>query len=118
MLLLGMVVSALIFGALLANFSQLRLIQVVQGAAVATMVLNLVARLEAGAAQPRRRPRPDRARPAFQQILGRRSAAPTSRVRRLTAAGLGTLRLRHAGRPAGTLWRRRSCSLTVAQTTR
>ena len=34
MLLLGMLLSALIFGALLANFSQLRLIQVIQGAAV------------------------------------------------------------------------------------
>ena len=34
MLLVGMVVSALVFGALLANFSQLRLIQVIQGAAL------------------------------------------------------------------------------------
>jgi len=42
-LLLGMVVSALAFGALLAEFSQLRLIQVIQGAAVVTMALNCVA---------------------------------------------------------------------------
>ena len=42
-LLAGMVVSALAFGALLADFSQLRLIQVIQGAAVATMVLNCIA---------------------------------------------------------------------------
>ncbi len=40
MLLLGMGVSAVTFGALLANFSELRLIQVVQGSAVVTMVLN------------------------------------------------------------------------------
>jgi MFS transporter, BCD family, chlorophyll transporter len=43
MLLVGMGVSALAFGALLANFSAVRLIQVVQGAAVVTIVLNSIA---------------------------------------------------------------------------
>jgi len=43
MLLLGMVASALAFGALLDDFSQLRLIQVVQGAAVVTFALNMAA---------------------------------------------------------------------------
>ncbi|MGF1561234.1 MAG: BCD family MFS transporter [Geminicoccaceae bacterium] len=43
MLLVGMVFSAVIFGALLATFSQIRLIQVIQGAAVVTMVLNFIA---------------------------------------------------------------------------
>ena len=43
MLLLGMAVSALAFGALLAHFSEVRLIQVVQGCAVVTMVLNGIA---------------------------------------------------------------------------
>jgi BCD family chlorophyll transporter-like MFS transporter len=43
MLLVGMVASGLAFGKLLANFSELRLIQVVQGAAVMTMALNLAA---------------------------------------------------------------------------
>ena len=43
MFLFGMGISALIIGALLADFSKLRLIQVVQGAAVMTLVLNLVA---------------------------------------------------------------------------
>jgi BCD family chlorophyll transporter-like MFS transporter len=43
MLLFGMLVSALIFGALLENYSPGRLIQVIQGAAVVTVVLNLVA---------------------------------------------------------------------------
>ncbi len=43
MLLLGMVASALVFGWLLDNFSQLRLIKVVQGAAMVTVALNLVA---------------------------------------------------------------------------
>ena len=42
-LLVGMAVSALVFGVLLSNFSQLRLIQVIQGAAVVTMVLNCIA---------------------------------------------------------------------------
>ena len=43
MLLVGMVVSGLTFGVLLADFSQLRLIKVVQGAAAVTMALNLIA---------------------------------------------------------------------------
>jgi BCD family chlorophyll transporter-like MFS transporter len=43
MLLLGMVVSALIFGALLENYTPGRLIQVIQGSAVITVVLNLTA---------------------------------------------------------------------------
>ena len=52
MLLLGMVGSALVFGALLADFSQLRLIQVIQGAAVVTMGLNLLALWKQEARQP------------------------------------------------------------------
>ncbi|MBM7068599.1 PucC family protein [Actibacterium sp. 188UL27-1] len=43
MFLVGMGVSAVIIGALLQDFSQLRLIQVVQGTAVVTILLNLVA---------------------------------------------------------------------------
>ncbi len=43
MLLLGMAASALVFGALLANFNQLKLIQVIQGCAVLAMALNLIA---------------------------------------------------------------------------
>src|SRR6056297_1924093 len=43
MLLLGMVGSALIFSVTLANFEQIRLIRVIQGAALATMILNCVA---------------------------------------------------------------------------
>jgi BCD family chlorophyll transporter-like MFS transporter len=43
MLLVGMVVAGLMFGRLLANFTELRLIQVIQGAAMMTMVLNLTA---------------------------------------------------------------------------
>jgi BCD family chlorophyll transporter-like MFS transporter len=43
MLLLGMMVSALVFGALLENYTPGRLIQVVQGCAVVTALLNLTA---------------------------------------------------------------------------
>ena len=42
-LLLGMIVSALVFGALLENYTPGRLIQVIQGAAVVTVALNLFA---------------------------------------------------------------------------
>jgi len=43
MLLVGMVISAFIYGALLENYSPLRLIQVVQGSAVVTVLLNGIA---------------------------------------------------------------------------
>jgi BCD family chlorophyll transporter-like MFS transporter len=43
MLLLGMVLSSLVFGLLLSDFSQVRLVKVVQGAAALTLVLNLIA---------------------------------------------------------------------------
>ena len=43
MLLAGMAISAVVFGLLLRHFSEVRLIQVVQGAAVVTMVLNCAA---------------------------------------------------------------------------
>jgi BCD family chlorophyll transporter-like MFS transporter len=43
MLLVGMVGAGLAFGRLLANFNEIRLIQVIQGAAVMTMALNLTA---------------------------------------------------------------------------
>jgi BCD family chlorophyll transporter-like MFS transporter len=64
MLLLGMIVSGLVFGALLADFSQLRLIKVVQGAGVATMLLNVVALWKQEARNPLRFESPQ-PRPAF-----------------------------------------------------
>ena len=54
MLLIGMVASAVAFGVLLSDFSQLTLIQVIQGAAVVTMVLNLVALWKQEARNPGR----------------------------------------------------------------
>ena len=50
----GPVAASLAFGALLANFAQIRLIQVIQGAAVATMVLNIVALWKQEARDPSR----------------------------------------------------------------
>ncbi|QPH53449.1 PucC family protein [Pontivivens ytuae] len=63
MFLIGMGVSALVIGGLLVNFSQLRLIQVVQGAAAATLIVNIIAlwkqeRMAPTSAAERASPRP------------------------------------------------------------
>jgi BCD family chlorophyll transporter-like MFS transporter len=88
MLLLGMVGSALVFGALLANFAQLRLIQVIQGAALVTMVLNLVALWKQEARKPSRAA-PDEPRPDFFEAWWAFAADGKAR-RLLVAVGLGT----------------------------
>ena len=54
MLLIGMVFSALFLGVLLEDFSPKRLIQVVQGAAVITVALNLIALWKQEARDPKR----------------------------------------------------------------
>ncbi|MEQ9608806.1 MAG: BCD family MFS transporter, partial [Kiloniellaceae bacterium] len=88
MLLLGMVASALVFGTLLADYSPKKLIQVIQGAAVATMLLNGLA-LWQQEARNAARTDPARARPAFRQSW--RSFTSSGRVvRLLVAIGLGT----------------------------
>jgi BCD family chlorophyll transporter-like MFS transporter len=88
MLLLGMGISAVSFGALLANFSELRLIQVVQGSAVVTVVLNCVAlwKQEArnSALKPDGAPRAE-----FRDAWTAFSTAGRTR-RRLLATALGT----------------------------
>jgi BCD family chlorophyll transporter-like MFS transporter len=87
MLLLGMAVSAVVFGALLANFSQLRLIQVVQGAAVVTVVLNGVALWKQEPRNPNYEA--DAPRPDFNAAWT--NFATTGRMRRrLIATALGT----------------------------
>jgi len=88
MLLVGMAGSALLFSALLADFSQLRLIQVVQGAAVVTMALNILALWKQEARQPALT-RPDRPRLAF-RAAWRELLADGSSARLLVAVGLGT----------------------------
>jgi BCD family chlorophyll transporter-like MFS transporter len=88
MLLVGMVGSALVFGTLLAEFSQLRLIQVIQGAALLTMALNLLALWKQEARNPTRAPL-GTSRPPFAEAWREftRGGRPT---RLLVAVGLGT----------------------------
>ena len=89
-LLAGSIVSALIFGALLADFSPGRLVQVIQGAGVATIVLNGIAvwKQEArGSARPRHTATAD---PTFQQSWASFMAGDKA-LARLVAVGLGTL---------------------------
>ncbi len=89
MMLFGMVASALIFGLLLADFSQIRLIQVIQGAALLTMVLNAAALWKQEPREPSRTRR-DIARPSF--IATWRDFSRTQQARRrLVALGLGTV---------------------------
>jgi BCD family chlorophyll transporter-like MFS transporter len=88
MLLVGMLASAALFGALLADFSYTKLIQVIQGAAIATFVLNVIAVWK----QEPRRPRltsVERERPSFMQSWQTFSLTGQAR-RRLFALALGT----------------------------
>jgi len=88
MLLIGMVGSALILSWLLADFSYKRLAQVVSGAAVATMVLNLIALWKQ---EPRRpdRTHPSLERPSFKQAW-REFSQGGKATQLLIALGLGT----------------------------
>ena len=88
MLLAGVLVASLLFGALLQAFSQLRLIQVVQGSAMLTMALNIVALWKQ---EPRgARYRPDEPpSPPFPEAWRAFAARPRS-LRFLVAVGLGT----------------------------
>jgi BCD family chlorophyll transporter-like MFS transporter len=88
MLLAGMVVSSLIFGLLLSDFSNLRLIQVVQGAGAATMAMNLIALWKQEARRPRETA-PHLPRPDF-RTSWRLFARQGRTLRFLVAVGLGT----------------------------
>jgi len=89
MLLLGMLVSALVFGAALAVFTPFRLVQVIQGCAVATMALNILALWK----QETRRSmsfNTARGAPSFRESW--KSFTQGARTkRRLLAVGLGTM---------------------------
>jgi BCD family chlorophyll transporter-like MFS transporter len=89
MMLLGMVGSAIIFGGLLAHFSEIRLIQVIQGAALTTMVLNLAALWKQEARDPARTA-VNRTRPTFLEAW-RDFNSVGKATRRLVALGLGTI---------------------------
>jgi BCD family chlorophyll transporter-like MFS transporter len=87
MLLLGMVGTGLVFGAALIDFTPLDLIQVIQGAAVATIVLNVVAMWKQEG-RGSRRVEPDEDLP-FREAWRRFTALPGAR-RFLLALFLGT----------------------------
>ncbi len=89
MLLVGTVVSALVFGQLLAEFSPARLVQVIQGAALSTLVLNVIALWKQETRRPPRGAAP-RQQPTFRDAWNEFvSHGPA--VRRLVAVGLGTM---------------------------
>ncbi len=87
-LLVGMFGSAMILGWLLADFSQLRLIEVIQGAAVVTIVLNLLALWRQEARDPSVTAE-DRERPTFAEAW-QKIAQHGRTARLLVAIGLGT----------------------------
>jgi MFS transporter, BCD family, chlorophyll transporter len=88
MLLVGMLISSLVLGQLLQNFSPIRLIQVIQGAAVVTMVLNFAAVWKQEARNPALTA-PDKPRPAFKtQWDALMKEGRTARL--LLATGLGS----------------------------
>ncbi|MEM0952698.1 MAG: BCD family MFS transporter [Pseudomonadota bacterium] len=88
MLLVGTIGSALVFSLLLTDFSYLRLIKVVQGAAVVTLVLNAISLWRQESLKPEQT-RPGRSVPAFSGAWRDFIAEPSAR-RLLVAIGLGT----------------------------
>lgn len=89
MLLVGMLFSSLVFGWLLADFTQLRLIEVIQGAAVITVLLNLTALWKQESRDPDRAARQGHQRPAFSEAW-RSISSDRKAVRLLVAVALGT----------------------------
>jgi BCD family chlorophyll transporter-like MFS transporter len=90
MLLAGMVVSALVFGALLETYTPGRLVQVIQGAAVLTVSLNLFALWKQEARDRDRARTMEAARhPRFNEAFGELVRRPGA-LRLLVVIGLGT----------------------------
>ena len=90
MLLMGMLVSAFIFGELLASYSPGRLIQVIQGTAVATLVFNTVALWKQEARDPNREPGGPHKDPDFLECW-RCFTQGEQALRRLWVIGIGTM---------------------------
>jgi BCD family chlorophyll transporter-like MFS transporter len=91
MLLFGTIASALVFGHLLAEFTPGRLVQVIQGTAVLTLVMNTVALWKQETrGDPRHAPAPRRAPPSFRQAW-RDFIQGSQALRRLVVVGLGTV---------------------------
>jgi len=89
MLLVGMIVSAVVFGALLEDFNRGRLVQVVQGAAVVTIVLNVLAMWKQEA-RDAHKTRDGRQEPTFRESWDS-FISGSGAVRRLIAVGMGTM---------------------------
>ncbi|MEM6728758.1 MAG: MFS transporter, partial [Pseudomonadota bacterium] len=90
MFLVGMGVSALLIGWLLRDFSELRLVQVVQGAAVVTLVLNVIALWKQEKIQPMAREEREAPRPLFRDAWTDFAKGGTA-GRLLAVVFLGTL---------------------------
>ncbi|WP_219894884.1 BCD family MFS transporter [Aquisediminimonas profunda] len=88
MLLLGMLIASLLFGALLADFSSKRLIQVIQGTAELTLVLNVIA-LWKQEARNSAKTALDNVHLTFSQTW-QKFAAEGRTIRLLVAVGLGS----------------------------
>ena len=89
MLLVGMICSAFLFGKLLVDYSPARLIQVIQGAALCTMVLNVIA-LWKQEARSRGRRQAREASPTFLDSWNTFKQGGQA-VRRLLVLGVGTV---------------------------
>ncbi len=89
MLLVGTVVSAVSFGAALAEFSPARLIQVIQASAVVTIALNIVALWKQETRQ-RGGVAPDASAPTFREAWESFTEGGRA-LRRLTVVSLGTM---------------------------
>jgi MFS transporter, BCD family, chlorophyll transporter len=90
MLLLGTIISALTFGYLLQNFSPGRLVQVIQGCALVTIILNACALWKQ---EPLRRANPDAiqdAEPSFREAWASYMQSGDA-LRRLIIIGFGTM---------------------------
>ena len=90
MLLFGMIASALLFGAFLADFTPARLVQVIQASAVVTLVLNTCAlwKQESRNRSPMMQAR--MRQPSFQESWDK-FIHGSQAMRRLVAVGLGTM---------------------------
>jgi BCD family chlorophyll transporter-like MFS transporter len=89
MLLLGICIGALIYGFVLRHFSELRLVQVVQGSAVLTVIVNGIAMWQQ---EVRRAPQPVGNPPTLLQAWSKFRAGQQS-TRRLVTIALGTMAL-------------------------
>jgi BCD family chlorophyll transporter-like MFS transporter len=90
MLLVGMIISAFIFGTLLADFTPARLIQVIQGSAVATLILNAIALWKQESRQRGRRVETQQPQHSFRDAWLSFTRGDNAK-RRLISVALGTM---------------------------